>query len=274
MREIPMSTTLARTYIHLFGLDNKETDVWQRVINFSISQGKNYALTDQAKQAQVVVAAADTDTSSISAQIIRLSAEAAEGEVALKPPLLVTRVMRALEDAIKLVPDSAYESPQDQTEQTTTPPPMPAPPIPAIIEEKPKEDKETSQEQNFTALVIDDSFAIRKQLELELRALNITAVMAEDGQQALDIIAEQNDFDMIFLDIIMPEVDGYEVCKQIRKIPEMKKTPIIMLSGKDSPLDEVKGILAGASTYLTKPVKSDRLQETVQRVSKWLRNFS
>lgn len=274
MREIPMSTTLARTYIHLFGLDNKETDVWQRVINFSISQGKNYALTDQAEQAQVIVAAADTDTSSISAQIIRLSAEAVEGEVALKPPLLVTRVMRALEDAIKLVPDSAYEAPQDQTEQATTPPPMPAPPIPAIIEEKPKEDKETSQEQNFTALVIDDSFAIRKQLELELRALNITAVMAEDGQQALDIIAEQNDFNMIFLDIIMPEVDGYEVCKQIRKIPEMKKTPIIMLSGKDSPLDEVKGILAGASTYLTKPVKSDRLQETVQRVSKWLRNFS
>lgn len=264
-----MSTQQARTYIHLFNLNDKEADVWQRVVNFSISQGKNYAITEESSQAHIVVVAEDADAQAIDAQIIRLSAQAQTGEVALKPPLLVTRVMRALEDAIKLIPDSAYEAKKVVQEDKPEPAPIPAPVI-----EAPKDKEDNTEQTTFSALVVDDSLAIRKQLELSLRDLNIKATMAEDGQKALDIISGHEKFDMIFLDIVMPEIDGYEVCKQIRKIPEMKKTPIIMLSGKDSPLDEVKGILAGASTYLTKPVDKERLKETVQRVSKWLRNFS
>ena len=90
---------------------------------------------------------------------------------------------------------------------------------------------------------------------------------------ALEKIKEQQ-FDLVFLDIIMPGIDGYETCKAMRATAEYKKTPIIMLSGKTSPLDEVQGVIAGATTYLTKPVKSDKLQETLQRVSKWINNFA
>ena len=72
----------------------------------------------------------------------------------------------------------------------------------------------------------------------------------------------------------MPGINGYDVCKNMRKRADMKKTPIIMLSGKTSPLDEVQGVLAGASTYLTKPVKSEQFQQTLKRVSKWLADFA
>ena len=131
---------------------------------------------------------------------------------------------------------------------------------------------DTDNDTQHKALVVDDSAAIRKQLELELRDAGISADFAEDGEQALEKIAA-NRYDLIFLDIIMPGIDGYEACRQMRLRPELKKTPIIMLSAKTSPLDEVQGVIAGASTYLTKPVKSEQLQNTLKRVSMWIDNF-
>lgn len=122
------------------------------------------------------------------------------------------------------------------------------------------------------ALVVDDSAAIRKQLELELRAAGIASDFAETGEEALEKVAAHS-YDLVFLDIIMPGIDGYETCRRIRTRKEMKKTPIIMLSAKTSPLDEVQGVIAGASTYLTKPVKSEQLQKTLKRVAMWLDNF-
>ena len=123
------------------------------------------------------------------------------------------------------------------------------------------------------ALVVDDSAAIRKQLEIELRNAHIKADFAETGEEALEKSA-QKEYELIFLDIVMPGIDGYEVCRQMRSRKSMKKTPIIMLSGKTSPLDEVQGVIAGASTYLTKPVKHEQFQQTLKRVSKWLTEFS
>ncbi|OQX07992.1 MAG: hypothetical protein BWK73_26640 [Thiothrix lacustris] len=123
------------------------------------------------------------------------------------------------------------------------------------------------------ALVVDDSAAIRKQLEIELRHANIAADFAETGEEALEKSA-QKQYDLVFLDVIMPGIDGYEVCRKMRSSKTMKKTPIIMLSGKTSPLDEVQGVIAGASTYLTKPVQHEQFQQTLKRVSKWLTNFA
>jgi CheY-like chemotaxis protein len=128
-------------------------------------------------------------------------------------------------------------------------------------------------EGEFLALVVDDSAAIRKQLEIELRSTTIQADYAVCGEDALEKI-QKKQYDLVFLDIIMPGIDGYEVCKTLRKISNYKRTPVIMLSGKVGPLDEVEGILAGASTYLLKPVKHQHFQETLTRISKWLNNFA
>ncbi|HGX93000.1 MAG TPA: response regulator, partial [Candidatus Tenderia sp.] len=116
-----------------------------------------------------------------------------------------------------------------------------------------------------------DSAAMREALRLELSDLPVPLAIdfAEDGEQALAAV-DQVEYQLIFLDIVMPGIDGYEVCKAIRKIPKYKKTPIVMLSGKTSPLDEVKGIIAGCNTYLTKPIAHAEFQEVIRRVVKWL----
>ena len=147
-----------------------------------------------------------------------------------------------------------------------------APPESAADVTSAKNNTVRPQGMHHLALVVDDSAAIRKQLELELRAAGIGAEFAETGEEALEKVAA-NRYDLIFLDIIMPGIDGYETCRQMRLRAELKKTPVIMLSAKTSPLDEVQGVIAGASTYLTKPVKSDQLQQTLKRVSMWLDNF-
>ena len=80
-------------------------------------------------------------------------------------------------------------------------------------------------------------------------------------------------YDFVFLDVMMGGIDGYETCGRIRKIKGMGKLPVIMLTSKSSPLDEVKGILAGCTTYLTKPVDSEEFQKMLTRIIRWLRDF-
>jgi len=126
----------------------------------------------------------------------------------------------------------------------------------------------------FRALVVDDSVSIQKSLEMNLSTLEqITTIdFADDGETALEK-ARAIRYDLIFLDVMMPGIDGYETCSQLRKMPQYKKTPIIMVSGKSSPLDEVKGVIAGCTTYLTKPVQQEAFQKLSRRVLAWLENF-
>ncbi len=123
----------------------------------------------------------------------------------------------------------------------------------------------------YRALVVDDSLSIQKSLELKLIGLAQIAGIdfADSGESALAKAATQS-YDLIFLDVMMPGIDGYETCTQLRKRPEYKKTPIIMVSGKTSPLDEVKGVMAGCTTYLTKPVQDEAFNKLSLRVLAWL----
>lgn len=126
----------------------------------------------------------------------------------------------------------------------------------------------------YSVLVVDDSHAMQQVLAKELAKLEqtINVNFADDGESALAKVAEAT-YDFIFLDIMMPGIDGFETCTQMRALPNLKKTPIIMLSSKTSPLDEVKGIMAGSSTYLTKPIDSDEFLKVIKRVSRWITEF-
>ncbi len=113
------------------------------------------------------------------------------------------------------------------------------------------------------ALVVDDSPTVRKQLELELQASNIYVDSAETGEDGLDLL-EQNSYDIIFLDVVLPGADGYQVCKNIKKNPAAKQTPVVMLTSKSSPFDRVRGSLAGCDTYLTKPVDYKKFRQVLE----------
>lgn len=117
------------------------------------------------------------------------------------------------------------------------------------------------------ALVVDDSSTIRKQIELELKLFSIQVDTAESGEQAFDLLANKN-YDIVFLDVVLPGVDGYQICKTIKKDKAKKKMPVIMLTSKSSPFDRIKGALAGCDTYLTKPVKQSSFQKVVKKYLK------
>lgn len=115
----------------------------------------------------------------------------------------------------------------------------------------------------YRALVVDDSPTVRKQLVLELGSFNIQVDTAETGEQCLESLAKKR-YDIIFLDVVMPGADGYQVCKTIRRNQETKLTPIVMLTSKSSPFDKVRGSLAGCSTYLTKPVDYENFYQVLE----------
>lgn len=108
------------------------------------------------------------------------------------------------------------------------------------------------------AMVIDDSKTIRRTAETLLKKVGCEVVTALDGFDALSKIADQKP-DIIFIDIMMPRLDGYQTCALIKNNKEYKHTPVIMLSSKDGLFDKAKGRIVGSDQYLTKPFSRDEL---------------
>jgi twitching motility two-component system response regulator PilG len=115
-----------------------------------------------------------------------------------------------------------------------------------------------------TVLVVDDSPTIRKVVELTLKREQIRVLGAADGLSALAMVADEKP-DLVLLDIMLPRMDGYQICQIIRRNKDYKKLPIIMLSGKDGLFDRVRGRLAGSTEYITKPFDPNELVRVVRK---------
>ncbi|WP_321475590.1 response regulator [uncultured Paludibaculum sp.] len=113
-------------------------------------------------------------------------------------------------------------------------------------------------------LAVDDSTTVRKIVAVTLERYGYRVLTAMDGMQALAKLDEQRP-DLILLDITMPRMDGYQVCKTIKQNAYTKPIPVLMLSGKDGFFDKVKGKLAGATDYLTKPFQEEALVKAVEK---------
>jgi twitching motility two-component system response regulator PilG len=111
-------------------------------------------------------------------------------------------------------------------------------------------------------MVIDDSNTIRRSAEIFLLQAGATVILAEDGFDALAKIADYQP-ELVFVDIMMPRLDGYQTCALIKKNPKFASTPVVMLSSKDGLFDRARGRMVGSSEYLTKPFTKDSLLKTV-----------
>lgn len=107
-------------------------------------------------------------------------------------------------------------------------------------------------------LVIDDSNTIRRSAEIFLRQAGYEVILAEDGFDALSKISDHQP-QIIFVDIMMPRLDGYQTCALIKNNHAFKSTPVIMLSSKDSIFDRARGRIVGSEKYLTKPFSKEDL---------------
>ncbi len=112
-------------------------------------------------------------------------------------------------------------------------------------------------------LVIDDSNTIRRSAEIFLRQGGHEVVLAEDGFDALSKVND-HDPELIFCDILMPRLDGYQTCAIIKRNPRFAQVPVIMLSSKDGLFDKARGRMVGSEEYLTKPFTKEQLLKAVE----------
>ncbi len=118
--------------------------------------------------------------------------------------------------------------------------------------------------ENIKVMVIDDSKTIRRTAESLLSAAGARVVTASDGFEALARVSEHNP-DIIFVDVMMPRLDGYQVCALIKHNVNYRHIPVVVLSSKDSIFDKARGRLVGADSYLTKPFQRDDLLTAITR---------
>ena len=122
----------------------------------------------------------------------------------------------------------------------------------------------TPTDTGFKVLVVDDSNTIRRSAEIFLKQGGHEVLLAEDG---FDALAKVNDFQpqLIFCDILMPRLDGYQTCAIIKRNARFSSVPIVMLSSKDGVFDKARGRMVGAQDYLTKPFTKEQLLQAVQQ---------
>ncbi len=122
----------------------------------------------------------------------------------------------------------------------------------------------STNESSFKVLVVDDSNTIRRSAEIFLKQGGHEVMLAEDG---FDALAKVNDYqpNLIFCDILMPRLDGYQTCAIIKRNARFSGVPVIMLSSKDGVFDKARGRMVGAQDYLTKPFTKEQLLAAVQQ---------
>jgi two-component system cell cycle response regulator len=121
-------------------------------------------------------------------------------------------------------------------------------------------------ESHISALVVDDSTTLRRLMELLLVPLGFAIDFVESGERAIEL-SKRRTYDVVFLDILLPGIDGYRVCKVLKGDKRTKATRVVMLTSKDGAIDKVRGMMAGTDVYLTKPV--DRM-DLIRAIDKCL----
>ena len=256
--------------VAMIGIPEQERNVLKNIFKLSLYRAYTYTLISVEEPSQILIVDADDPAAlaewrawrnKSAAQSLAGAASSRTPTVMvskdpppandaahyLRRPFIATRVFGVLDQVAAQAPSAAPERMIGE-EPALASPAVAQPPAP-------------------TALVVDDSSTIRKQLELEFKLLGVQVNAVESGEQAFEALA-RNDYDLIFLDVVLPGIDGYQICKTIKKDKARKKTPVIMLTSKSSPFDRVKGALAGCDTYLTKPVKQSAFQKTVRKYLK------
>ena len=114
-------------------------------------------------------------------------------------------------------------------------------------------------------LVVDDSHTIRRSAEIFLRQGGHEVLLADDGFDALSKISDFQP-DLVFCDILMPRLDGYQTCAIIRRNERFAHTPVVMLSSRDGLFDKARGRMVGSQEHLTKPFTKDQLLQAVSRL--------
>lgn len=253
-----MRMTANRTYrVAMLGLPEAEQRILKSVARISAGRSRSYEFVDLEAERQSDIVVVDGD-SPLALQSWRSSSHAEpavffvskeiEGQTCLKRPIMGARLLAMLDDVVAKVANMTSGQPGGGR---------------SLVQDAARAVGAPSR----LALVVDDSPTVRKHIEMGLAPFGLRVNVAETGEQALELLAN-NTYDIVFLDVVLPGIDGYAVCKSIKKDKGTKMTPVIMLTGKSSTFDRIKGSLAGCDTYLTKPVDYQVFRDTVTKYLK------
>ena len=165
---------------------------------------------------------------------------------------LLLQILRTLDDISSRTMNASMAQPTQEPAKTSAAAPAPVEAASKVLEP-------------LCALVVDDSLTVRTQLQSALERIGIKGVLAEDGKSALEAVQLRR-FELILLDVVMPGMDGYALCRQIKSAPTTRATPVLMLTSRSSPFDRARGALAGCDTYLTKPIDLKTFYRAVDKV--------
>lgn len=266
-----LNGAVQRFTLAVLGLSDYEMRLVRSVISLTMAGGRtiNFHLSDDHEHADIALLDADSSSAVSEMQGILAKPDLVPpvvltiagktltqtGNFHLQRPLAPSKLLHLLDQIanelskvshIKLAPSSNHKAQPISPAQATV-----------VITENPIQPGQQ-------ALIIDDSPTARIKITQELRDMQIQSDSAETGELGLYMLSQKS-YDLIFLDIVMPGADGYDVCKIIRRHPDYKKVPVIMLTSKSSPFDRIRGTMAGCTNYLTKPVEHQRFRSTVEK---------
>lgn len=258
--------------VGIFGLANNEQNTLGSIFKLAATRNRQYTLVSATERPQAEIILVDVDDPnnlnewrSFSVHhnnipVVKVTKGAVpEGssEVYLRRPLTLKRVLEVLDkvtiESIGYVPELVIGGEGDAPSEETL----------AALKKAADEAKQTTRS-GFKALVVDDSLPVRKSMEIQLGLYGLDMDFAETGEQALEF-TQKGVYDIIFLDLMLPGIDGYKVCKEIKSHKLSKNTPVVMLTGKGSRFDKLRGTMAGANVYLTKPVEQEKLKEVINQ---------
>jgi twitching motility two-component system response regulator PilG len=194
------------------------------------------------------------------------AAPAELGFPVLARPLQWARLLQALEDSVAAAASSAQPA---EVHEGTLPLARSHPgggraaaPVAAVPADA---DAAKKRALGDTVLVVDDNASVRMFMKAKLAPFNFEVDFAETGEEAVGLTGSR-EYACVFLDVVLPGIDGYQVCKLIKGNKQaIKKTAVVMLTSRSSPFDKLRGSLAGCDEYLTKPLDEDRLLEVIAK---------
>lgn len=263
---------IQRFTLAVLGLSDYEMRLVRSVISLTMAGGRtiNFHLSDDHEHADIALLDADSSVAVNEMQGILAKPDLVPpvvltiagktltqtGNFHLQRPLAPSKLLHLLDQIANELGKVSHIKPSNAT-LTRVSNPMLTPQSAEVI-------SESLIQPGQLALIIDDSPTARIKITQELRDMQIQSDSAETGELGLYMLSQKS-YDLIFLDIVMPGADGYDVCKIIRRHPDYKKVPVVMLTSKSSPFDRIRGTMAGCTNYLTKPVEHQRFRSTVEK---------
>ncbi|MDM8569791.1 response regulator [Thiotrichales bacterium HSG1] len=252
--------------VGIFGLAPNEQNTLGSIFKLAASRSRQYLMVEQRETSEIILVDADNPDSlsewrSFSVHhskipVIKVAkvVPADTKEAYLKRPLTLKRVLEILDkvtiEAHKYVPELVIGDDSGGMDDEAQK---------ALLNAA-----GNTSSSGIKSLVVDDSLPVRKSMEIQLSLFGMEIDFAETGEKALEFI-QKTVYDIIFLDIMLPGIDGYKVCKEIKSNNMSKNTPVVMLTGKGTRFDKLRGTMAGASVYLTKPVEPEQLKEVIKQ---------